>query len=95
MVEPRAAHSVSRSPLGLLVAAISNSERAAHLSGHPTGLTKILVYPIFGFGAALAGFIQSSWVHTALATHGSFVTELDVIAAVAVPRSWMEMDRAT
>jgi ribose/xylose/arabinose/galactoside ABC-type transport system permease subunit len=71
-------------PLGLLVAAIGDNERAAYLSGHRTALTKVLVYMISGFGAALAGIIQSSQVHTALATYGPFGTELDVIAAVVV-----------
>ena len=73
-----------RTPLGLLVAAIGDNERAAYLSGHRTRLTKTLVYAISGFGAALAGIIQSSQVHTALATYGPFGTELDVIAAVVV-----------
>jgi ribose/xylose/arabinose/galactoside ABC-type transport system permease subunit len=71
-------------PLGLLVAAIGDNERAAYLSGHRTALTKTLVYMISGLGAALAGIIQSSQVHTALATYGPFGTELDVIAAVIV-----------
>jgi ribose/xylose/arabinose/galactoside ABC-type transport system permease subunit len=71
-------------PLGLLVAAIGDNERAAYLSGHRTALTKTLVYMISGLGAALAGIIQSSQVHTALATYGPFGTELDVIAAVVV-----------
>jgi ribose/xylose/arabinose/galactoside ABC-type transport system permease subunit len=71
-------------PLGLLVAAIGDNERAAYLSGHRTALTKTLVYAISGLGAALAGIIQSSQVHTALATYGPFGTELDVIAAVIV-----------
>ena len=71
-------------PLGMLVAAIGNNERAAYLSGHRTSITKILVYTISGTGAALAGIIQSSQVHTALATYGPFGTELDVIAAVVL-----------
>ena len=71
-------------PLGILVAAIGDNERAAYLSGHRTPVTKTLVYGISGFGAALAGIIQSSQVHTALATYGPFGTELDVIAAVVV-----------
>ena len=71
-------------PLGLLVTSIGDNERAAHLSGHRTSLTKIVVYMISGAGAALAGIIQSSQVHTALATYGPFGTELDVIAAVVV-----------
>jgi ribose/xylose/arabinose/galactoside ABC-type transport system permease subunit len=71
-------------PLGLLVAAIGNNERAAHLSGHRITITKTAVYVISGLGAALAGIIQSSQVHTALATYGPFGTELDVIAAVVL-----------
>ena len=71
-------------PLGLLVAAIGDNERAAFLSGHRTRATKTLVYVISGVGAALAGVIQSSQVHTALATYGPFGTELDVIAAVVL-----------
>jgi len=73
-----------RTPLGLLVAAVGDNERAARLSGHRTATTKIIVYAISGFGAALAGIIQSSQVHTALATYGPFGTELDVIAAVVL-----------
>ncbi|MBV9432169.1 MAG: ABC transporter permease [Hyphomicrobiales bacterium] len=73
-----------RTPLGLLVAAIGDNERAAYLSGHCTRATKTLVYVISGLGAALAGIIQSSQVHTALATYGPFGTELDVIAAVVL-----------
>lgn len=73
-----------RTPLGLLVAAIGDNERAAHLSGHRTRLTKTLVYGISGAGAALAGIVLSSQVHTANATYGPFGTELDVIAAVVL-----------
>jgi ribose/xylose/arabinose/galactoside ABC-type transport system permease subunit len=71
-------------PLGLLVEAVGDNERAAYLSGHRTRITKTVVYAISGFGAALAGIIQSSGVHTALATYGPFGTELDVIAAVVL-----------
>lgn len=73
-----------RTPLGLLVAAIGDNERAAYLSGHRIRITKTLVYIISGIGAALAGIVQSSQVHTALATYGPFGTELDVIAAVVL-----------
>jgi len=73
-----------RTPLGLLVAAIGDNERAAYLSGHRTRLTKMLVYGISGFGAALAGIIQTAQVHTAIAIYGPFGTELDVIAAVVL-----------
>ncbi len=73
-----------RTVLGTVVTAIGENERAAYLSGHRVRLTKTIVYGISGFGAALAGIIQSSQVHTALATYGPFGTELDVIAAVVV-----------
>jgi len=73
-----------RTPLGLLVAAIGDNERAAYLSGHRTRITKTLVYGISGAGAALAGIVLSSQVHTANATYGPFGTELDVIAAVVL-----------
>ena len=71
-------------PFGLLVAAIGDNEHAAKLSGHRTRITKTAVYVISGIGAAIAGIVQSSQVHTALATYGPFGTELDVIAAVVV-----------
>jgi ribose/xylose/arabinose/galactoside ABC-type transport system permease subunit len=71
-------------PFGLLVASIGENERAAYLSGHRVAVTKTLVYGLSGGGAALAGIVQSSQVHTALATYGPFGTELDVIAAVVL-----------
>ncbi len=71
-------------PLGLMVAAIGDNRRSARLSGHPTRRVILGVYVICGAGAALAGIIQSSQVHTALATYGPFGTELDVIAAVVL-----------
>lgn len=71
-------------PFGLLVASIGENERAAYLSGHQVAVTKMIVYGMSGFGAALAGIVQSSQVHTALATYGPFGTELDVIAAVVL-----------
>jgi ribose/xylose/arabinose/galactoside ABC-type transport system permease subunit len=71
-------------PLGLLVAAIGENERAAGLSGHRTRLTKTALYAICGVGAAIAGIVQSSQVHTASATYGEFGTELDVIASVVL-----------
>jgi ribose/xylose/arabinose/galactoside ABC-type transport system permease subunit len=71
-------------PLGLRVAAIGENERAARLSGHRTRVTKMVVYALCGLGAALAGIVQASQVHTASATYGEFGTELDVIAAVVL-----------
>ena len=71
-------------PMGIRVAAIGENERAAYLSGHKTRLTKAALYGISGLGAAIAGMIQSSEVHTAAATYGEFGIELDVIAAIVL-----------
>ncbi|MEO8243116.1 MAG: ABC transporter permease [bacterium] len=71
-------------PLGLLVAAIGENERAAWLSGLRVRRVKVLLYGLCSAGAALAGLIQTSQVHTAAATYGEFGTELDVIAAVVL-----------
>ncbi len=73
-----------RTALGLLVAAIGENERASYLSGHPVRIIKTALYSLSGLGAALAGIIQSSQVHTAAATYGEFGTELDVIASVVL-----------
>lgn len=71
-------------PLGMRVAAIGDNERAAYLSGHRVWLTKLAIYGLSSLGAALAGIILTSQVHTAAATYGEFGTELDVIAAVVL-----------
>ena len=71
-------------PLGLIIAGIGENERAAYLSGLRVRLVKIAVYGLSGFGAALAGIVQSSQVHTAAAVYGEFGTELDVIAAIVL-----------
>ena len=73
-----------RTTFGLQVAAVGDNERAAYLSGRSVKLVKMMTYVICGMGAALAGIIQSSQVHTAAATYGEFGTELDVIAAVVL-----------
>ena len=49
-----------------------------------TWATKAPFYRIFGIGAALAGIIQPSQVHTALATYGPLGTELNVIPALVL-----------
>jgi ribose/xylose/arabinose/galactoside ABC-type transport system permease subunit len=46
--------------------------------------SKIEIYGLSGFGAALAGLVQSSQVHTSAAVYGEFGTELDVIAAIVL-----------
>jgi len=73
-----------RTPLGLLVAAIGDNERATWLNGHRTRLIKLSLYGLSGLCAAMAGVVLSSQVHTGAATYGEFGTELDVIAAVVL-----------
>ena len=73
-----------RTSFGLLVSSIGDNARAVHLSGRSTGKTVCLVYILSGVGAAIAGILLSSQVHTASATYGEFGTELDVIAAVVL-----------
>lgn len=63
---------------------VDRRKRENRPSRRPSGrITKTLVYGLSGFGAALAGIVQSSQVHTALATYGPG-TEHDVIAAVVL-----------
>jgi ribose/xylose/arabinose/galactoside ABC-type transport system permease subunit len=60
---------------------------AAYLSGHRVRLTKIAIYGLSGFGAALADLVQSSQVHTSAAVYGEFGSEHDVIAAIVLGRT--------
>jgi ribose/xylose/arabinose/galactoside ABC-type transport system permease subunit len=73
----------TRTPFGLTVFAIGENQEAARLAGLPVLRTKTLVYTISGIGAALAGMILASQVHTASAVYGNGA-ELDVIAAVVI-----------
>lgn len=73
-----------RSSLGLMVSAIGDNARAVYLSGRSVATTICFVYILCGVGAAIAGMLLSSQVHTASATYGEFGTELDVIAAVVL-----------
>lgn len=73
-----------RTSFGLMVSSIGDNARAVALSGRSVSGTVCLVYMLSGIGAAIAGMLLSSQVHTASATFGEFGTELDVIAAVAL-----------
>ncbi len=68
---------------GLTVFAIGENLEAARLCGLPLIRTKTLVYTLSGVGAAIAGLVLSSQVHTASAVYGNGY-ELDVIAAIVV-----------
>jgi ribose/xylose/arabinose/galactoside ABC-type transport system permease subunit len=73
----------TRTPFGLSVFAIGENQEAARLAGLPVLKTKTLVYTISGLGAAVAGVILASQVHTASAVYGNGA-ELDAIAAVVI-----------
>lgn len=72
-----------RTRFGLTVFAIGENEEAARLCGLPLMQTKVVVYILSGLGAAIAGIILASQVHTATATYGNGI-ELDVIAAIVL-----------
>lgn len=73
----------ARSRFGFTVFAIGENREAARLCGLPLLRTGTMVYVVSGLGAALAGIVLSSQVHTASATYGGGY-ELDVIAAIVV-----------
>ena len=73
-----------KTSFGVMASGIGDNERAVNLSGRSVQKSLLLVYALSGLGAALAGMILSSQVHTASATFGEFGTELDVIAAVVL-----------
>ena len=73
-----------RTSFGLMVSSIGDNIRAVFLSGRSVTGTVCLVYMLSGIGAAIAGMLLSSQVHTASATYGAFGVELDVIAAVVL-----------
>ena len=73
-----------RTSFGVMVSSIGDNARAVHLSGRAVGRTVFAIYVLSGLGAAAAGMLLSSQVHTASATYGEFGTELDVIAAVVL-----------
>jgi ribose/xylose/arabinose/galactoside ABC-type transport system permease subunit len=73
----------TRTSFGLTVFALGENQEAARLAGLPVLKTRTLVYSLSGLGAAIAGIILASQVHTASAVYGNGI-ELDVIAAVVI-----------
>ena len=70
-------------PFGRNVYAIGGNEQSAVLMGLPVGRTKILIYALSGFCAALGGVI--SGLNTSSADPaGAVAMELDAIAAVVI-----------
>jgi ribose/xylose/arabinose/galactoside ABC-type transport system permease subunit len=72
-----------RSRFGFTVFAVGENREAARLCGLPLARTETLAYVLSGLGAAAAGIVLASQVHTASATYGGGY-ELDVIAAIVV-----------
>jgi ribose/xylose/arabinose/galactoside ABC-type transport system permease subunit len=68
---------------GRAVYAIGGSEQSALLMGLPVGRTKVLVYALSGFCAALAGVLFSFYMLSGYGLHAQG-TELDAIAAVVI-----------
>ena len=70
-------------PFGRNVYALGGSESSARLMGVPIGRTKLIVYGLSGFCAALAGVVSTVFTGSGNPTLGVGF-ELDVIAAVVV-----------
>jgi galactofuranose transport system permease protein len=68
---------------GRAVYAIGGDESAARLMGLPTASTRIAVYLLSGFTAALAGIVMSFYMLSGYALHAGGL-ELDAIAAVVI-----------
>ncbi|KQW93410.1 ABC transporter permease [Massilia sp. Root418] len=75
-----AAHFTS---FGRAVYAIGGNEQSAHMMGLAVGRTKVLIYALSGFCAALAGVLFSFYMLSGYGLHAQG-TELDAIAAVVI-----------
>lgn len=72
-----------RTPFGRAVYAIGGHEPSARLMGLPVGRTKVAVYAISGFCAALGGAIYTLYTFSGNPSAGVML-ELDAIAAVVI-----------
>ncbi|CAN7272117.1 sugar ABC transporter permease YjfF [Pseudoduganella sp. LjRoot289] len=68
---------------GRAVYAIGGNEQSAHMMGLAVGRTKVLIYALSGFCAALAGLLFSFYMLSGYGLHAQG-TELDAIAAVVI-----------
>jgi ribose/xylose/arabinose/galactoside ABC-type transport system permease subunit len=68
---------------GRAVYAVGGNEGSAAMMGLPVGRTKVLVYALSGFCAALGGVLFSFYMLSGYGLHGQG-TELDAIAAVVI-----------
>ena len=78
-----AAWVLARTRFGRTVYAIGGSESSALLMGLPVGVTKVAVYAISGFCAALGGLLFSLYMLSGYSLHAVGM-ELDAIAAVVI-----------
>ncbi|MEW6249958.1 MAG: galactofuranose ABC transporter, permease protein YjfF [Planctomycetota bacterium] len=69
---------------GRNVYAIGGSEPSAVLMGLPVGRTKVLVYALSGFCAALAGVVYTFYTLSGSAAEAGKLLELDAIAAAVI-----------
>ncbi|MGO4467533.1 ABC transporter permease subunit, partial [Pseudoduganella sp. RAF53_2] len=70
-------------PFGRAVYAIGGNEQSAHMMGLAVGRTRVAIYAISGFCAALAGVLFSFYMLSGYGLHAQG-TELDAIAAVVI-----------
>lgn len=70
-------------PFGRAVYAMGGNEASAVLMGLPVGRTKVCLYALSGFCAALAGVTYTFYTSSGNATAGTML-ELDAIAAVVI-----------
>ncbi len=68
---------------GRAVYAIGGNEQSAMFLGVPVGRTKVSVYGVSGFCAALGGVVSTFYTPSGLASRGEML-ELDAIAAVVI-----------
>jgi ribose/xylose/arabinose/galactoside ABC-type transport system permease subunit len=80
---------------GRYVLAAGGSERAARLAGVPVRGTKIVVYCLSGFVAALAGLIETARLGASDAARVGLNIELDAISAVVIGGTLLQGGTAT
>lgn len=70
-------------PFGRAVFAIGGNEQSAHMMGLAVGRTRVAIYALSGFCAALAGLLFALYMLSGYGLHAQG-TELDAIAAVVI-----------
>lgn len=73
---------VKRTDFGLSVYAVGSNEKAAHLNGISIMRTKVIIYGLSGFFAALAGLFRTAQVASGSPTAGADFVMISISAAV-------------